>query len=99
MFKTLITDVFLILLVSGCAGSARFVRTDALGGRIALHGAYMPAMAEARLLMVDHCRSRYDATELGDRVEFKCSRAPVGAISSRAVRPVSGAPTRTARAP
>ena len=61
-----------------CSSSARLVKQDARGGRVQLQGAYMPAMADARMLMVEHCDGRYQATELGDTVEFRCA-TPAGA--------------------
>jgi hypothetical protein len=51
------------------------VRTDSAGGTVALHGPYMPAMGDARMLMVEHCRGRYDAVEQGDQVSFRCRAA------------------------
>ena len=77
MCKNLTTAALLLLTVSACSSGASFVRKDAIGGRVHLEGAYMPAMADARTLMVEHCDGRFEATELGDAVEFRC-RAPVG---------------------
>jgi hypothetical protein len=72
---TTILAVFALLTVSACAASgADLVRKDRAGGRVALQGGYMPAMADARQLMVDHCGGRFDMLELGDSVEFRCHR-------------------------
>jgi hypothetical protein len=75
MTKNLLTAAFALLALSACSTSAQLVRKDAVGGRVELQGAYMPAMAEARALMVDHCYGRYDMLELGDAVEFRCRHA------------------------
>lgn len=72
MLKTLTTAAFVMLTLSACSSSASIVRKDSLGGRVQLAGAYMPAMADARMLMVEHCNGRYQAVELGSTVEFRC---------------------------
>jgi uncharacterized lipoprotein len=72
MLKSLTTAALLMLTLSACSSSASLVRKDTIGGRVQLEGAYMPAMADAQLLMVDHCHGRYEAMELGDAVEFHC---------------------------
>jgi hypothetical protein len=59
-----------------CNSTASLIRKDALGGRVQLQGAYMPAMADARMLMLEHCDGRFDFEEHGDAVEFHC-KAPV----------------------
>ena len=72
------TATFLSLMITllvGCSSSAQMVRKDATGGRIALQGAFMPAMSEAHLLMAEHCHGRFEATEQGEAVEFRCRRA------------------------
>jgi hypothetical protein len=56
-----------------CSSSASLVRKDALGGRVQLQGAYMPAMGDARMLMVEHCHGRFEYEELGHAVEFRCT--------------------------
>ena len=61
MLKNLTTAAFVMLTLSACSSSASLVRKDTLGGRVQLAGAYMPAMADARMLMVEHCNGRYDA--------------------------------------
>jgi hypothetical protein len=59
-----------------CNSGASIVRKDAFGGRVQLQGAYMPAMGDARMLMVEHCQGRFDYEERGDSVDFRC-RKPV----------------------
>jgi hypothetical protein len=44
--------------LAGC-GSAHLVRADRHGGRVALDGAYMERVADARLLMASHCEGRF----------------------------------------
>ena len=72
MFKTLATAAFVMLTLSACSSSASLVRKDTVGGRVQLAGAYMQAMADARMLMVEHCNGRYEYVELGHAVEFHC---------------------------
>ena len=79
MKKHLLIAALSILALSACSSSAMLVRKDQAGGRIALQGAYMPAMGDARMLMVEHCGGRFEAHELGDSVEFRCQRAGDGA--------------------
>jgi hypothetical protein len=74
--KTLMTTLFVTLTLVGCSGSAQLVRTETGGGRAALQGAFMPAMGEARLLMATHCHGRFEATEQGRTVEFRCQAQP-----------------------
>jgi hypothetical protein len=45
----------------------------------------MPAMQEARALMVDHCAGRFDMLELGQAVEYRCRRPQVASAASRLV--------------
>jgi hypothetical protein len=72
--KTNLTSFALLMFtLCACSSGATLVRKDLAGGRVALAGAYMPAMADARLLMVDHCAGRFAATELGRDVEFRCA--------------------------
>jgi hypothetical protein len=73
MIKNLTTAVFVMLSLSACGGSASLVRKSDLGGRVDLAGAYMPAMADARMLMVEHCQGRFQSVERGDHVEFRCT--------------------------
>ena len=70
--KTTLIVTGLLLGLSACSSTANLVRKDALGGRVQLDGAYMPAMADARTLMVEHCGGRFDYLELGEAVEFRC---------------------------
>ena len=78
MTKTLslIAAALTLSTLSACSSSASLVRKDAGGGRVAIAGAYMPAMGEARALMFEHCHGRFHAEELGDSLEFRCGRAP-----------------------
>jgi serine/threonine protein kinase len=61
-----------MLTLCACSGGASLVRKDAISGRVRLDGAYMPAMADARLLMVEHCNGRYAALESGNTLDFRC---------------------------
>ena len=70
--KTTMIMTGLLLSLSACSGTANLVRKDALGGRVQLNGPYMPAMADARTLMVEHCGGRFDYLEHGEAVEFQC---------------------------
>jgi hypothetical protein len=65
-------------MLTGCASSAKLVRADALGGRIALHGSYMPAMLDGRLLMAEHCQGPVVARDLGTELEFRCAETADG---------------------
>jgi hypothetical protein len=85
MEKMLATAAFVLLVLSGCSSSASLVRKDAIGGRVAIEGAYMPAMADARLLMVEHCQGRFEAVEVGDAVEFRCRNAKLAPEAAVAV--------------
>jgi hypothetical protein len=53
----------------------------------------MPAMSEARLLMVEHCRGRFQAVEVQDAVEFRCRVAPM----ARDAQQVALTETRSSR--
>jgi hypothetical protein len=44
---------------------------------VQLQGAYMPAMSEARMLMVEHCAGRFETIEHGDMVDFRCVHSDV----------------------
>jgi len=72
--KTTLTALFVMLGLSACSSSAQLVRKDSLGGRVGLQGAYMPAMADARVLMTEHCDGHYVMKEVGQSVEFRCTR-------------------------
>jgi hypothetical protein len=72
MPKNLITTALAMLTLCACSSGASLVRKDAISGRIRLDGAYMPAMADARLLMVEHCNGRYAALESGNTLDFRC---------------------------
>lgn len=69
--------VVLAVISTGC-GAASMVRTDPHGGRIALDGAYMAAMGDARVLMAEHCHGRFEAVEdrTHDEVRFVCLTRP-----------------------
>jgi hypothetical protein len=62
----------LALFASACGGSANLVHAAPRAGQIALHGAYMPAMGEARMLMLEHCQGRFRAVERGHQLDFVC---------------------------
>jgi hypothetical protein len=96
MPKMLTTLLFVMLTLAACSSSATLVRKDPTGGRVDLRGPYMPAMADARLLMVDHCHGRYDAVELGDSVDFRCRKSPAAATQG-AVAAAEAAPAPNAR--
>jgi hypothetical protein len=64
------------------------VRPDARGGRVQLDGSYMTAMSDARVLMAEHCRGRFEAQQSADGrfVDFTCRHngAPnVGQVAAR----------------
>lgn len=73
MRKTLVILSLALCASAGCSARASLVRSDAHGGTVALEGPFMPAMSEARLLMVDHCGGRIEVEERGDRAEFRCT--------------------------
>jgi hypothetical protein len=74
MTKHLTFAALLLMSLSACSAGATLVRKDQTGGTVQLEGAYMRAMSDARLMMVEHCRGRIDMVELGDSVEFRCRR-------------------------
>jgi hypothetical protein len=74
MLKSTLASALAILALSACSSSASLARRDTMGGRVQIAGAYMPAMADARMLMVDACRGRFDYVEVGSAVEFRCKR-------------------------
>jgi hypothetical protein len=45
----------------------------------------MPAMADARVLMTEHCDGRYRAEELKDALEFRCAQHSAPADNATAV--------------
>jgi hypothetical protein len=45
----------------------------------------MPAMADARMLMVEHCNGRFQVAELDHSLEFRCS-ASAARTDERAMR-------------
>ena len=80
MKTSLVLALFSIAL-GACSSGASLVRKDALGGRVRLEGAYMPAMSEARMVMLEHCRGRFGYRELNGEVVFRCQA--VGATDGR----------------
>ena len=72
MKKTLFTLVMTCLVLGGCGG-AHLVAGHAGGGKIELSGGYMPAMSEARMVMVEHCDGRFDFIERSGRILFTCA--------------------------
>lgn len=72
MTKSTITAALLTIALSACSANASLVRQESLGGRVQLQGAYMPAMSEARMLMVEHCAGHFETIEHGDTVDFRC---------------------------
>ena len=91
---------FALLSLCACGHGATLVRGEPSGGRIALRGAYMPAMFVARELMVEHCHGRYEMQELGDAVEFRCQSdrsADADALASRATDARTGSDPRAGR--
>jgi hypothetical protein len=75
MLNNLTTSVCLMLTLCACSGGASITRKDCIGGRVQLTGAYMPAMAAARMLTVEHCNGHAQITELDRALEFSCSGA------------------------
>jgi hypothetical protein len=85
MLNNLTPTVCLMLTLCACSGSANITRKDHIGGRVQLAGAYMPAMADARMLMVEHCNGRFQVAELDHSLEFRCS-ASAARTDERAMR-------------
>lgn len=69
-----------LMLALGACGGANLVRKDGVSGRVDLSGPYMPAMADARVLMAEHCKGRFVAVEAEDHVEFACSADSNGVL-------------------
>jgi len=88
--KNALTLSFVVVALSACSSSAALVRRDAVGGRIALQGAYMPAMADARMLMTEHCDGRYQMVELRGAIEFHCGQSVQKGEASAVARNDSG---------
>lgn len=87
MFRLLAIVSLALGSLTGCSAGASLVRSDEHGGVVALRGPYMPAMAEARLLMVSHCNGRVLVVERGDRAEFRCvASRPEGPLAQRDAR-------------
>jgi hypothetical protein len=62
-----------IIVLGGCAAGARLEHTSRNGGQVRLHGAYMPAVGDARVLMAEHCGGRFVVQEQGDALQFRCA--------------------------
>ncbi len=73
MRNSLMITGLAMLTLSACSSSATLMRTDARGGNVQLQGAYVPAMSDARMLMVEHCQGRFTAIEHADQIEFQCT--------------------------
>lgn len=71
----------LLTTLAACS-SASLVRKDPGGGRVLLDGPYMGALAEARVLMAEHCRGRSDAIEVGDGLEFRCRETAASELAA-----------------
>jgi hypothetical protein len=72
MTKHIALAALLMTSLCACSVGATLVRKDQTGGTVQLGGAYMRAMGDARLLMVEHCGGRVDTVELGESIEFRC---------------------------
>jgi hypothetical protein len=83
MLKHLTATALVMLTLSACSSSASLVRKDAIGGRVRLVGAYMPAMSDARMLMVEHCNGRFEMVEREDALEFRCKAASPQPVANR----------------
>jgi hypothetical protein len=79
MTKHVALAALLMMSLSACSAGATLVRKNQTGGTVQLGGAYMRAMGDARVLMVEHCGGRVDTVELGERVEFRCRTPRTGA--------------------
>ena len=64
--------VVLSFAVCACSATATVVRKDQGSGQIALQGPYMSAMRDARTLIHEHCKGRFEVSELGENVIFQC---------------------------
>lgn len=73
MLKTLriALGTFLLVGLTAC-GSATYVKKDAHGGQLALHGSYGFAMGDARTQVVAHCNSRFELRDEGGFVKYRC---------------------------
>lgn len=63
--------MILLLGLSAC-GSATYVKKDARGGQLALHGSYGFAMGDARTHVVDHCNGRFEQHEERGLLTYRC---------------------------
>ena len=78
MFRSYAITAIVLLNLAGCSATATLARKDPQGGRVDLQGPYMPAMSEARLLMVEYCGGRFHMEERGDSVVFRCGKPRAG---------------------
>jgi hypothetical protein len=87
---SLATTLIFVALSSACS-SAALVQRGSDGGRFVLRGSYMPAMAQARAQMLEHCNGRFLVHEGRDSRDgsYLCAdRAPSElALSSLARNP------------
>lgn len=65
--------IVLIIALGGCASGAKLEGVSRHGGNARLHGAYMPAVGAARVLMAEHCAGRFVMQEQGDVLLFRCA--------------------------
>jgi hypothetical protein len=62
--------IVLLLAAPACSGTAYIVQGDARGGEVALEGAYIDSIAEARAVMAEHCHGRFTVRDAnGARVD------------------------------
>jgi len=73
--KTITATLITLTLAGalGACGSAQLVQGHHSGGKLVLSGGYMPAMGEARMLMLEHCDGRFNYVEEGQGVDFTCT--------------------------
>jgi len=76
MLRALTRTAIVMSTLTACSSSASLVRTDPIGGRVQLAGAYMPAMADARMLMAEQCHGRFEVAEHRNTLEFRCTSHP-----------------------
>lgn len=74
MKPSFLIAIVLSFEISACSSAATVVRKEPTHGLITLQGPYMPAMANARSLMLAHCHGRFATTEQGDHVAFECKQ-------------------------
>jgi len=57
--KTVFVILMSLTVLGGCSASMQVVRKDTRGGEIAVWGATMPAAAQARHAVLEHCEGRF----------------------------------------